>query len=122
MFEVRIRGAFVAAHQLLLADGPEPLHSHEWHVEVTYAGARLAPDGMLVDFLLLREHLDRAAGALHNTNLNELPAFAGRNPSAEHVAAFLAERMPARLPGDVRLRAVDVEEEAGCFARYLPPT
>jgi 6-pyruvoyltetrahydropterin/6-carboxytetrahydropterin synthase len=122
MFEVRIRGTFVATHQLRLPEGLEPLHSHEWHVEVTYAGAALDADGMLVDFEVLRQKLDRALGALHNTNLNELAALAGRNPSAEHVAAHLAERMPACLPNAVRLRAVEVEEEAGCFARFLPPT
>ena len=121
MFEVTVCGQFTAAHQLRLAgDVVEPLHEHEWHVRVTYGGAALDGHGLLVDFALVRGGLDRLLATFDRQNLNELPAFARRNPSAENVAAFLAEALPGDLPNGARLKAVEVEEEPGCSARYLP--
>jgi 6-pyruvoyltetrahydropterin/6-carboxytetrahydropterin synthase len=122
MFEVRVRGSFVALHRLRLPDGTlEPSHGHDWHVWVTYAGPRLDAHGLLADFTPIRAALERITTALHGQDLNVLPAFANRNPSAEHVALHVAGALPAALPNDVRLTLVEVEEEPGCFAGYRPP-
>jgi hypothetical protein len=49
-----------------------------------------------------------------------LPAFGERNPSAESVAVYVAERMTLGATGVPGLRCVEVEEEPGCVARYFP--
>ncbi len=121
MFEVSVRDWFAAAHRLRLPDGTfEPLHGHNWQVEVTCAGAALDAMGVLVDFVALRAALRCVLGELHDTHLNELPAFADRNPSAENVAVHIAERLGAEFPHGQGLHCVQVEEEPGCVARYFP--
>ncbi len=123
MFEVSVSGQFNASHQLHTADGGmEPLHEHFWHVRITYAGSGLDNRGLLVDFALIRGWLARLLNTFEGRKLNDLPAFAQRNPSAENLAMFLAEALPGDLPGFAHLHAVEVEEEPGCTARYLPPS
>ncbi len=123
MFEVSVSGQFNASHQLQTADGGvEPLHEHLWQVRITYAGNALDNRGLLVDFALIRGWLARLLNAFEKRKLNDLPAFAQRNPSAENLALFLAEALPGDLPGFAHLSAVEVEEEPGCIARYLPPS
>lgn len=121
MFEVSVSGWFAAAHQLRLPDGAlEPLHGHNWRIEVTFAGEVTDAFGMLVDFVALRKRLDAELAALHDRNLNELAPFARRNPSAENVGLHLAERLRGAGGALARLRCVQVEEAPGCVARYFP--
>lgn len=121
MFEVSVCGWFAAAHQLPLSGGaPEPLHGHNWRVQVTFRGARLDERGLLLDFLALRRRLDALLAELHDRNLNDLPAFAARPPSAEHLAALLAERLADAGRPAAHLACVEVEEAPGCLARYRP--
>ncbi|MBL8878500.1 MAG: 6-carboxytetrahydropterin synthase [Phycisphaerales bacterium] len=121
MFEVTVSGWFAAAHQLRLSDGSlEPLHGHNWRVEVTCAGESLDAMGVLVDFTKLKPALDSLLARMHDRHLNELPAFAARNPSAENVALHIAESLGAALPTGARVACVEVEEAPGCVARYRP--
>ena len=121
MFEVVIAGQFAAAHRLPREDGShEPVHEHEWRVEVTYAGSALDQHGMLIDFTAVRARLSDVLAALREQPLHELPAFAERSASAENVAVHIAEQMAALPTAGARLRCVQVEEEPGCFARYWP--
>ena len=122
MFEVSATSSFSAAHQLRLPDGSaEPLHRHNWRVTVTYAGSVLDEMGVLVDFDALSARLDRLLATLNDQNLNTLPAFAERNPTAENVALHIAERLAVELPAAAVLKCVEVEEAPGCLARYFPP-
>lgn len=122
MFEVSVTSSFSAAHQLRLPDGSaEPLHRHNWRVTVTRAGSVLDEMGVLVDFEILRARLDRLLATLNDQNLNTLPAFAERNPTAENVALHIAERLAVELPAAAVLKCVEVEEAPGCLARYSPP-
>ena len=121
MFEVSVSGRFVAAHQLRLPDGTlEPRHSHNWRVAVTFAGAMLDHDGLLLDFNEIKTRLEELLAILFDRNLNELPAFTGRPPSAENVARHIAQQLGSLLPEGVRLTCVEVEEAPGCIARYRP--
>lgn len=121
MYEVSVSGWFAAAHQLRLADGSlEPLHGHNWQVVVTFAGPRLDAAGLLIDFTEVRPRLDALLATMHDGNLNDLPAFASRNPSTEHVAAFIADQCANELPPNVVVRCVQVEEAPGCTARFFP--
>ncbi|MFQ5807512.1 MAG: 6-pyruvoyl tetrahydropterin synthase family protein [Phycisphaerae bacterium] len=121
MFEVSVSGRFAAAHQLRLSGGTlEPLHTHDWRVTVTFAGSKLDGTGVLLDFAEIQPRVDELLATLHDRRLNDLPAFARRNPSAENVALHIAEQLGQGLPTGVRLRCVEVEEEPGRVARYRP--
>jgi len=121
MFEVSVAAMFSASHQLRQPDGSyERRHAHDWHVVVTYAGERLNEMGVLVDFGVIRAQLHGVIATLRDQNLNELPMFADRAPSAENVAAYVAEALDAAGVG-AELRCVQVEEEHGCVACFYPP-
>jgi 6-pyruvoyltetrahydropterin/6-carboxytetrahydropterin synthase len=129
MYEVSLSGWFAAAHRLRLPDGRcEPWHGHNWHVTVTYAGDTLDEMGVLVDFTMLRRRLNKILASLHDRPLNDVPAFATVNPSAENVAGYIAGELGGGLASTsgatsrgAALRCVAVEEEPGCIARYYPP-
>lgn len=118
MYEVTISGWFAAAHQLRLLDGRmEPLHGHNWRVAATFAGAQLDEMGVLIDFTRVKPLLDAILAEAHDRNLNDLAAFRDLNPSAENVAAWIAQRLGASEFGRL-LAGVEVEEAPGCVARY----
>lgn len=120
MYEVTVSGWFAAAHQLRLADGGmESLHGHNWNVRVTLRGPRLDSTGLLVDFTKAQPRLAKFLEAMHDTNLNELPAFAEWNPTAENVARRVGEAMSEGWPEGVRVSTVEVEESPGCVARWI---
>jgi 6-pyruvoyltetrahydropterin/6-carboxytetrahydropterin synthase len=121
MFEVAVTVRFSATHHLTYPDGThERPHAHDWRVQVTYRGREVAESGMLVDFGVVRRSLEVVVSSLRDRDLNQLTPFSTRPPSAENVGRHIAEGMPITLPEDVRLWQVEVEEEAGCVARYYP--
>lgn len=120
-YEILLLAEFSAAHRLRLADGSfEPLHGHNWKVEVCLRGPRLDAIGLLADFTLLQTQLQRITAALHDTYLNELPAFAQKNPSTEHVARHIHDQFAPQLPPSVRVHLVRVWETSTCAAAYHP--
>lgn len=121
MFEVSVAGWFAASHQLRLPGGGlEPLHGHNWRVTVTCSGPRLDALGVLVDFTKLKPALDELLAGLHDRHLNDLPAFADVNPSAENVAVHVAGSIAAAAPAGAPVSCVEVEETPGCVARFRP--
>jgi 6-pyruvoyltetrahydropterin/6-carboxytetrahydropterin synthase len=116
-YEILVRDEFSAAHQLRMYDGAlEPLHGHNWTVEVEMAGPRLDRIDVLVDFTRVQARLRELLGRLHDRLLNEVPELAGRNPSAEAVAAWLFEALTQDVPPNVRLKRVRVWETPSCAA------
>lgn len=121
MFELSVTIRFTASHQLVAPGGAtEPAHEHEWRVTATVAGSALDASGLLIDFGDLRRTLHEVVAPLAGRRLNDLPVLAGRSPSAENVAAHLAAELSRRVPANVRLACVEVEEEAGCVVRVRP--
>jgi len=64
--------------------------------------------------------LDHALDPLRNTNLNDHPVLGAINPTAEHVARFIAEQLRSELPLHAQLVRVTVGEAPGCWASFLP--
>ncbi|MCI0433121.1 MAG: 6-carboxytetrahydropterin synthase [Gemmatimonadetes bacterium] len=118
MYELSVERQFCAAHAIMIGDRREPVHGHNWRVRVIVAGSELDPNGLLCDFHKLERELERVIGPLHNADLNAAPAFAHRNPTAEHVARHIGDSLAGRLPAGVRLRRVSVEEAPGCIATF----
>ncbi len=118
-FELTLEAEFSAAHRLRLYDGEyEPLHGHNWRVEVFYEGDQLDSIGVVADFTVLQARLREVIAPMHDRYLNELPAFAGENPSAEIVARHIFEALNAAPDAGARLACVRVWEATGCAAAY----
>lgn len=127
MYEITIHKVFSAAHAIRLHDGSlEPLHGHNWSVEVTAAADQLDAIQTVMDFHVLEKHLDALLAKAHNRSLNEVEPFTdGRgglavSPTAERVAWWIATVIDQALPAEVRLVSVKVGEAPGCYATYRP--
>ncbi len=122
-FEITTTRTFSAAHQLRLSDGSlEPLHGHNWRVQVTVAADRLDPIGVVMDFHDLERLVDQILAPLHNRHLNDVPPFTtDLNPSAENVAFHIARSLLAGgLPDGVSLLRSEVWETDENSAVYRP--
>ena len=110
MFEVKVRDHIASAHILHGYDGPcGRLHGHTWNVEVTIAGDQLNKVGLLADFKVLKAKLKDVLAPLDHVNLNDLPAFAGSNPSTENLAKHIHTQF-ARAAAPLKLKQVRVWE------------
>lgn len=122
MFELTVELAFSAAHCIKGHPGPcAELHGHNYRVVATAAGESLNDHGMVVDFGDLKRVCGEAIAPLDHTYLNDLPAFAEVNPTAEAIARHLyrtiAEGVRSAAPG-VRLAMVTVYESDRSYATY----
>jgi 6-pyruvoyltetrahydropterin/6-carboxytetrahydropterin synthase len=127
MFEITVTREFAAAHAIYLPDGAlEPMHGHNWQVQVTVARDQLDRIETVMDFHELEAAVDALIADWHNATLNECAPFAdhdGRlvvNPTAERVAEHIATALASKLPKPVRIHDVLVREAPGCWARYRP--
>jgi 6-pyruvoyltetrahydropterin/6-carboxytetrahydropterin synthase len=131
MFELTVSREFCAAHSLQFRGASEPVHGHNFRVRVTLEGPALDPDGVLIDFHAVETLLDEIIRPMRNANLNAVAPFAdtersgGINPSAEHIAKVIAERLGGGVKGipghAARVASVSVTEAPGCEATYKPP-
>jgi 6-pyruvoyltetrahydropterin/6-carboxytetrahydropterin synthase len=122
-FEICTTRRFSAAHTLRLPDGTyEPMHGHNWIVQVTVAADRLDGMGTVMDFHVLEAEVDKILQPMHNRSLNDLTDMADLNPSAENVAFHFARRLGVAgvLPAGVRLLSVQVHETDDNYAVYRP--
>jgi len=103
---------------ILKALSLEPLHGHNWRVRVTAGAAGLDPIGVVMDFHELERLVDAILNPLHNNHLNDTPAFAALNPSAENVAFHVGQAL--RLPAGISLLSVEVWETDTNSAVYRP--
>jgi len=107
---------FSAAHALRLYDqSMEPIHGHNWKIQVTVEAPRLDSIGVVMDFHDLEKQIDALVGPFHNRHLNELDAFQSLNPTAENVAVYVAGNL--QLPAGAGLKSVEVWETPDNSAR-----
>lgn len=119
-YELILRARFSAAHRIRLANGCwEPLHGHNWRVEVHLEGADLDDTGIVADFSVLQSNLREVVAPLNNSNLNDVPALADPGPSTERVAKYIYDRFRPILPDAVLLGRVRVWETDDCAAGYV---
>ena len=120
-YQITLRAEFSAAHQLRLTDGSlEPLHGHNWPVEVVIEGEKLDEMGVLADFTVLQPSLREITNDLHDSFLNEHPALQSDNPTTERVARLIHDRFAPTVPSGIRIVSVRVWETRDCAAAYLP--
>lgn len=99
MYTVAVKRDFVAQHFLIGGDwGAEnEWHSHHYAVEVQLEGATLDQHGYLVDIVDIETNLETLVATYRDKTLNDLPEFAGLNPSIEHFARIFCENLAARI-------------------------
>lgn len=122
IYELIVRVEFSASHALRHYQGKcEALHGHNFGVEVAVRGRDLAPrTGLLLDFGILKDHTRQVLAELDHTHLNDLPAFREANPSSEHLARHIHDRLKERLAAyPVRLWRVTVSETSAQSASYM---
>jgi 6-pyruvoyltetrahydropterin/6-carboxytetrahydropterin synthase len=124
MFSITVEHEFCAAHALTIAGTRETFHGHNFHVWVTVEGSALDADGLLCDFHVVQQALRDATEPFTNRNLHECPPFTTKNPTAENLAACIADEVMRRvrpsLPPKARVARVRVSEAPGCVATYTP--
>ncbi len=99
MYTLAVRRSFIARHALIGGDWGrenEP-NSHGYVLELQLSGEALDAHGFLVDIVDVDQHLDELVGRYRDAMLNDLPEFAGLNPSLENFARILTLALTDRL-------------------------
>ena len=99
MYSVNVRDHFMIAHSFRgAAFGPaQRLHGATYVVDLELRRAELDADGMVVDIARATEVLHSVLAELNLRNLDEDPAFEGRNTTTEFMARVIFDRMAARI-------------------------
>ena len=110
MYTLAVKRDFVAQHFLVGGDwGTEnDRHSHHYVLELQLEGNRLDPHGYLIDIVDIENNLNVLVIHYRDQTLNDLPEFAGLNPSLEHFARILCQSLAARIKAGT-LAAVTVK-------------
>src|SRR5512138_2637189 len=97
MYSVTVRGHMMIAHSFKGAVfGPaQRLHGATYVVDVEFRRPQLNADGIVVDIGRAGEVLTQILGALGYRNLDDEPAFAGRNTTTEFLARVVFDRVLA---------------------------
>jgi len=99
VFSVTVRDHVMIAHSFRGAVfGPaQRLHGATYVVDATFRRPELDADGLVVDIGAATAELGAVLGELNYRNLDEEPAFAGRNTSTELLARVVADRLAERV-------------------------
>jgi 6-pyruvoyltetrahydropterin/6-carboxytetrahydropterin synthase len=121
MYAVAITRDFVAKHRLIGGDWGEENrnHSHQYKVELQLEGEDLDCHGFLVDIVDLEAQLDAQVRYYADRTLNDLPEFAGLNPSIERFALIMCDMLSARINAPtVRVITVKIWENDNAWASH----
>ena len=121
MYTLAVRRDFITRHFLIGGDwGPENNpNSHHYVLELQLQANELDNHGYLVDIVDVSNHLDELVGYFSEKMLNDLPEFAGLNPSLEHFARILTIALDNRLKAaNICGLKVILWENANAWASY----
>ena len=112
MFSVCVREHFMIAHSFEgQVFGPaQKLHGATYVVDVELRRAELDPDGIVVDIGRASDAVRDVLAALNFRNLDDEPAFRGKNTTTEFLASVIHERIAAKIAaGDLGPHARGLE-------------
>ena len=121
MYTVAVARNFVAQHFLIGGDwGPEnDWHSHHYRVEVQLEGAALDQHGYLVDIVDIENNLEDMVAYYRDKTLNDLPEFAGLNPSIEHFSRIICQALVEKIQApNISVVTVKIWENDIAWAGY----
>ena len=99
MYTVRVRDNFMIAHSFRgEVFGPaQKLHGATFVVDVEFRSTSLDDNGIVVDIGLATETLHKILGELNFRNLDDEPAFKGRNTTTEVLSRTVFDRLAAAI-------------------------
>ena len=99
MYSVSVRDHFMIAHSFTGAVfGPaQRLHGATYVVDVEFRRPALDSDGIVVDIGRALDVVHATLGDLNFRNLDDEPAFAGRNTTTEFLARVIFDRVVAAI-------------------------
>jgi 6-pyruvoyltetrahydropterin/6-carboxytetrahydropterin synthase len=99
MFSVCVRDHFMIAHSFTgTVFGPaQRLHGATYVVDVEFRREELDADGIVVDIGRAGDALKSVLGSLNFKNLDDEPAFRGKNTTTEYLAFVIFERVAAEI-------------------------
>jgi 6-pyruvoyltetrahydropterin/6-carboxytetrahydropterin synthase len=111
VYTLAVKRNFVAQHYLIGGDwGPENnWHSHHYQLELILEGQSLDSHGYLVDIVDVERNLEAIVAYYRDKTLNDLPEFAGLNPSIEHFTRIVCGALEGRLKGIDTLSAIGIK-------------
>jgi 6-pyruvoyltetrahydropterin/6-carboxytetrahydropterin synthase len=116
MYEITVEETFDAAHCLPDYEGNcSRLHGHTYRVMARFRYPSLGDSGMAIDFRKAKSALHAATSHMDHQYINELPAFSGQTPTAEHIARFVYDCIRAEYP---QVHSVSVWETPTSCATY----
>lgn len=123
MYELKVVTQMAAAHQLREFSGKcENLHGHNWKIEIHVTGQELGPNGILIDFKLIKDRAHKIIEELDHTFLNALKPFEKVNPSSENIARFVFSSLSRDLNTDqIKVSKVTAWESDSACATYTEP-
>jgi len=121
VYSVCVRRRLTAEHFLTVPDAGDEgeLHAHDYLLEVTVEGPSVGPHEYLIDIDELGDKVDAVVSDYQGQVLNELPAFAGSNPSLERFAFATCGRLSDDLADDmITSLTVRIWEDDLAWAAY----
>jgi 6-pyruvoyl-tetrahydropterin synthase len=99
VFSVTVRDHIMIAHSFAgEVFGPaQRLHGATFVVDASFRRAELDDDDLVVDIGRAAQELSALLGELNYRNLDDDPAFTGRNTSTELLAQVIADRLAERI-------------------------
>jgi 6-pyruvoyl-tetrahydropterin synthase len=95
VFAVEVRDHIMIAHSFRgTVFGPaQALHGATFVTDVTFMAETLDENGIVVDIGRAHEALRAVLGPLNYRNLDEVPAFAGKNTTTEFLTKYVFDRL-----------------------------
>src|SRR3954468_13056017 len=112
MYSVLVRDHFMIAHSFAGAVfGPaQRLHGATYIVDLEFRRPELDPDGVVVDIGRASDALRRILGTINFQNLDEVPAFKGRNTTTEFMARYVFDAVARAIAdGELGANAAGIE-------------
>jgi 6-pyruvoyltetrahydropterin/6-carboxytetrahydropterin synthase len=111
VYTLAVKRSFVAQHYLIGGDwGAENnWHSHHYQLELILEGETLDRHGYLVDIVDVEHNLEGIVAYYRDKTLNDLPEFAGINPSIEHFTRIVCQALVRALRQVDTLSAISVK-------------
>jgi 6-pyruvoyl-tetrahydropterin synthase len=99
MYSVTVRDHFMIAHSFKgeIFGPAQNLHGATYIVDVEFRRVELDSDGLVVDIGAALQALRVVLAELNYRNLDEDPAFEGRNTTTEFLARLVFERIAAEI-------------------------
>jgi len=99
MYTVSVRSHVMIAHSFRgeLFGPAQRLHGATYVVDVEFRRPELGAEGVVIDIGRASDALGEVLGQISYRNLDEVPAFTGKNTTTEFLSRFVFDQIAARL-------------------------